>query len=140
VDGDVGDAELQRLKIGVDGHELDPGHVRVDHPVDRVDAGTADADNPDNRLMRLPTSRRLVLRFLPPVPRSLGSLFSSRNGLLRKDPLQPFRRRFGRLSFTRRRLIPLSFRRLSRGWRRGLSLPRVSGRAAPGDRTRGLRP
>ena len=25
VDGDVGDAELQRLEVGVDGHELDPG-------------------------------------------------------------------------------------------------------------------
>ena len=28
VDGDVGDAELQRLKVGVDGHELDPGDPR----------------------------------------------------------------------------------------------------------------
>ena len=28
VDGDVGDAELQRLKIGVDGHELDAGDPR----------------------------------------------------------------------------------------------------------------
>ena len=53
VHGDVGDAELQRLKIGVDGHELDPGDVRVDHPVDRVDAGAADADDPDHRLVRL---------------------------------------------------------------------------------------
>ena len=69
VDGDVGDAELQRLKIGVDGHELDPGDAGVDHPVDRVDAGAADADDLDHRLVRLAAARRLVGRLLAPVAR-----------------------------------------------------------------------
>ena len=69
VDGDVGDAELQRLKVGVDRHELDPGDPRVDHAVDRVDAGAADADDPDHRLVRLAAARRLVGRLLAPVAR-----------------------------------------------------------------------
>src|SRR3954468_10826830 len=33
VDGDVSDTELQRLKIGVHSHELDPRHAGVDHAV-----------------------------------------------------------------------------------------------------------
>jgi len=53
VHGDVGDAELQRLKIGVDGHEFDPGDAGVDHPVDRVDAGPADADDLDDGRIRI---------------------------------------------------------------------------------------
>ena len=48
VDGDVGGAVLQRLKIGVDGHELDPGDAGLDHPVDGVDAAAADADDADH--------------------------------------------------------------------------------------------
>ena len=93
VDGDVGDAELQRLKIGVDGHELDPGHVRVDHPVDRVDPGAANAHDPDHRLMRLPTARRLILRFLPPIPRRFTAAASCpRSRLLGEDPFQPLGR------------------------------------------------
>ena len=35
VDGQVGGALLQRLKIGVDGHELDAGDAGLDHAVDR---------------------------------------------------------------------------------------------------------
>ena len=49
VDGDVGGRLLQRLKVGVDGHELDAGDLRLDHAVDRVDAGAADADHADHR-------------------------------------------------------------------------------------------
>ena len=71
VDGDVGDAELQRLKIGVDGHELDPGDPGLDHPVDGVDAGAADADDPDHRLVRLAAAGRLVGGLLAPVARRL---------------------------------------------------------------------
>ena len=70
VDGDVGDAELQRLKIGVDGHELDPGDAGLDHPVDGVDAGAADADDADHRLVRLAAAGRLVLGLLAPVARA----------------------------------------------------------------------
>ena len=69
VDGDVGDAELQRLKVGVDRHELDPGDAGVDHPVDGVDAGAADADDFDHRLVRLAAAGRLVGRLLAPVAR-----------------------------------------------------------------------
>ena len=70
VDRDVGDAELQRLKIGVDGHELDPGDPRLDHAVDRVDAAAADADDANHGLVRLAAARRLVLRLLTPVSRT----------------------------------------------------------------------
>ena len=41
---------LQRLKVGVDGDELDPGMPGLDHPVDGVDAGAADADDADHGL------------------------------------------------------------------------------------------
>ena len=71
VDGDVGDAELQRLKIGVDRHELDPGDAGVDHAVDGVDAGPADPDDPDHRLVRLPAPGRLIGRLLAPVARGV---------------------------------------------------------------------
>ena len=97
VDGDVSDAELQRLKIGVDGHELDPGHAGVDHPVDRVDAGAADPDDFDHRLVRLAAARRLVSRLLPPVPRIFRhELLPPRLRLLGEDPLQPLRSGLGR--------------------------------------------
>ena len=48
VHGDVGGRLLQRLEVGVDGHELDARDLRLDHPVDRVDAGAADADHADH--------------------------------------------------------------------------------------------
>ena len=70
VDGDVGDADLQRLKIGVDGHELDARDPRLDHAVDRVDAGTADADHADHRCVRLAAAGRRVLGLLAPVARA----------------------------------------------------------------------
>ena len=97
VDGDVGDAELQRLKIGVDGHELDPGDAGVDHPVDRVDAGAADADDFDHRLVRLPAPGRLISRLLAPVARVFRhELLPPRQRLLGEDPLQPLRSGLGR--------------------------------------------
>ena len=98
VDGDVGDAELQRLKIGVDGHELDPGNPGVDHAVDGVDAGAADADDADHRLVRLAAARRLVRRLLAPVARRFHDrleLTPSRLRFLGEDPLQPLRRSLG---------------------------------------------
>ena len=42
-----GVAVQQRLGIGVDGNELDPGYAGIDHPVDRIAAGAADADHLD---------------------------------------------------------------------------------------------
>ena len=48
VDGDVGVGLLERLQVGVDGEEFDPGNPGVDHAVDRVDAGAADADDSDH--------------------------------------------------------------------------------------------
>ena len=49
VDLHVGVAHQQRLRVGVDGDELDPGETRVDHPVDGVRAAAADADDLDHR-------------------------------------------------------------------------------------------
>src|SRR4029079_6325067 len=50
----VADAQLvrcvrlqQRLGIGVEGDELDPHHLRPDHPVDGVAAAATDPDDPD---------------------------------------------------------------------------------------------
>ena len=49
VDGDVGHALLERLKVGVDREELDPADACLDHSVDGVDAGAADTDDADHR-------------------------------------------------------------------------------------------
>src|SRR6185437_13674436 len=48
VDFDVGVAHQQRLGVGVDSDELDPGQARVDHSVDRVRAAAADSDDFDH--------------------------------------------------------------------------------------------
>ncbi len=50
--GDVGQRLLKRLKIGVDRHELDAGDAGLDHAVDRVHAGAADADHADHGRVR----------------------------------------------------------------------------------------
>jgi hypothetical protein len=42
---DVGGRLLQRLHVGVDGEELDALDLGLDHAVDGVDAGAADADD-----------------------------------------------------------------------------------------------
>ena len=49
VELDVGVAHQQRLRVGVDGDELDPLQPGVDHAVDGVDAAAADADHLDDR-------------------------------------------------------------------------------------------
>ena len=48
VELDVGIAHQQRLRIGVDGDELDALEALLDHPVDGIDAATADADHLDH--------------------------------------------------------------------------------------------
>ena len=49
VELDVGVAHQQRLRVGVDGDELDALETDLDHPVDGVDATAADADDLDDR-------------------------------------------------------------------------------------------
>ncbi len=49
VDLHLGVRHLQLLQVGVDGDELDLVDARVDHAVDRVQAGTADTDDADDR-------------------------------------------------------------------------------------------
>ena len=49
VELDVGVAHEQRLRIGVDGDELDALEADFDHPVDGVDTAAADADDLDDR-------------------------------------------------------------------------------------------
>ena len=49
VELDVGVAHQQRLRVGVDGDELDALETDLDHPVDGVDAAAADADDLDDR-------------------------------------------------------------------------------------------
>jgi hypothetical protein len=95
VDGDVGDAELKGLKIGVDRHELDPGDPGLDHAVDRVDATAADPNHTNLRLVRLPTPGRLILRLLPPITRSFHNrldLPPPGTRLLGENPFKPLRR------------------------------------------------
>ncbi|MCY1380513.1 hypothetical protein D9M69_683420 [compost metagenome] len=48
VELDVGVAHQQRLRVGVDGDELDTLEADLDHPVDGVDAATTDADDLDD--------------------------------------------------------------------------------------------
>ncbi len=48
VDLHVGVAHQERLRVGVDRDELDPGQAGVDHAVDRVRAAAADADDLDH--------------------------------------------------------------------------------------------
>jgi hypothetical protein len=97
VNGDVGHAELQRLKIRINGHELDPGNPSLNHPIHSIDTTATNAHNPNYRLMRLPTPRRLVLRLLPPIPRSFDNRLHFAPPvllrLLRENALQPLRRR-----------------------------------------------
>ena len=50
VQGDVGRRLLQRLQVGVDGDELDALDLGLDHAVDGVDAGPADADDAQHGL------------------------------------------------------------------------------------------
>ena len=49
VQRDVGGRLLQRLQVGVDGDELDALDLGLDHAVDGVDAGAADADHAQHR-------------------------------------------------------------------------------------------
>ncbi len=76
--------KLKGLKIGVDRHELDPGDLSFDHPVDRVDAAAADADHTDHRSVRNAgiAGRR---RFVAAVARTV---VVTRRGL-GEDPAQP---------------------------------------------------
>src|SRR6185437_13324950 len=54
---------LERLKVGVDGDELDSLDARFDHPVDGIDAGTTDADHAQDGLVdRAACDHRLVAR------------------------------------------------------------------------------
>ncbi len=48
VELDVGVAHQQRLRVGVDGDELDALEADLDHPVDGVDATAADTDDLDD--------------------------------------------------------------------------------------------
>ena len=157
VHGDVGDAELQRLKIGVDGHELDPGDAGVDHPVDRVDAGPADADDFDHRLVRLAAPGRLVGRLLAPVPRVLRVevflLLAPRFGSSEKTRFNRSGADSGSFRLLDRRLTSVLIEErtlslagtngvsrsgISSGWRGGWRLARSSARTSrrPRDRTR----
>jgi hypothetical protein len=49
VDLDVGVAHPQRLRVRVDRDELDAGETGVDHAVDGIGAGAANADHLDDR-------------------------------------------------------------------------------------------
>ena len=48
VELDVGVAHQQRLRVGVDGDELDALEAGLDHPVDGIDATATDADDLDD--------------------------------------------------------------------------------------------
>src|SRR5205814_7125712 len=61
---------LKRLEVGVDRDELDAGHAGLDHPVDRVDAGAADAHHAQHRLLHLARRERAHARLLAAVARA----------------------------------------------------------------------
>ena len=78
---------VQLLDVGVDGDELDLGDARVDHPVERVQPGAADADDADDREVRRGVAarravdarrglreRRTARRAAAPARRRLGAL------------------------------------------------------------------
>ena len=48
VDFDVGVAHQERLRVGIDGDELDARKASVDHPVDGIRAAAADTDDLDH--------------------------------------------------------------------------------------------
>ena len=56
VELDIGIAHEERLRVGVDGDELDALQAGVDHPVDGVDATATDADDLDHREVVLRTA------------------------------------------------------------------------------------
>ena len=71
LDRRVGDLEL--LDVRVDGDELDLREAGVDHAVDRVEAGSADADDADDREVRGRVgSRRTVERGAAPAAAQSG--------------------------------------------------------------------
>src|SRR6202040_809027 len=88
VHGYVRDADLQRLKVGVDGHELDAGNASLDHAVDGVYAATPDADDPDHRLVRLTAAFRRILRLLAPIPGNFHDRLDLATTRLGEDSLQ----------------------------------------------------
>jgi hypothetical protein len=61
VELDVGVTHQQRLRVGVDRDELDALETDLDHPVDRVDAATADADDLDDRQVVVRVCHRMCL-------------------------------------------------------------------------------
>ena len=48
VELDVGVAHQQRLRVGIDGDELDALEPDIDHPIDGIDPAPADADDLDD--------------------------------------------------------------------------------------------
>jgi hypothetical protein len=61
VERQIGGRLLEGLKVCVDGEELDSVDLRLDHPVDGVDAGSADPDDADDGMPGLARSGRGLL-------------------------------------------------------------------------------
>ena len=82
VELDVGIAHQQRLRVGVDGDELDALEALLDHPVDGIDAAAADADHLDDGEVVMRGGHRIA--FLPgclSLRGTLGKLSTSTRGL-----------------------------------------------------------
>ena len=104
----VGGRLLQRLQVGVDRDELDARDLGLDHAVDGVDAGAADADDAQHRADR-PGARRgwiAVRARRTRRGRGSGSRRRSRSSVLRdvggEGVAQALLRRRGRRSSARR--------------------------------------
>ena len=61
----VGVGEQERLRVGVDRDELDTLQSRVDHPVDRVAATSADTNYLDHREIVLRSAEHVTLSDSP---------------------------------------------------------------------------
>ena len=150
VDRDVGVRLLQRLHVGVDGDELDAGDAGLDHAVDGVDAGTADADDADQRRAGASTARSTgSRRTTAPGPRATAaSERHVRRAARVEDVLrqvgaeraaQPLlRRRDAALGLglraRRRRATGAGSRRARRAWRRRTARRPARARARPAAR------
>ena len=118
-------AHVQRLDVGVDGDELDLADARVDHPVDGVEPGPADADDLDHGEIGAAVRARRAIQARPGLRERLDVAGRGRRLLVARRRRGHARRRRAAQVGRRRRLRRRARRhRLRRGRRRQRVGPR----------------